>query len=81
MYVLRVGGVVWGRQKILVLLAQLVHVFDCCRRRRLDDRQIEPEKQPRTGGQLAQTPRDHFRRFAHDLPSAIPAIGPSDPRV
>ena len=49
--------------------------------RRIDDRQIEAEQQPRAGREFAQLPPDHFRRFSNDFPAAVATEGPANARV
>jgi len=50
------------------------------RHRRLDDRQIEPDEEPRAVGQLRELARDDFGRLAHDLAPALAAERAADAR-
>ena len=47
---------------------------------RINDRQIEPDQQPRSGRQRAQLPRHDLGRLARDFLAALAAVGAPDAR-
>ncbi len=70
------------RFDFLGLLCELVDLrrIDAVHRR-LDDREIETDEQPRAGRQLAQPRRDDLGRFAYDFAAAASAERAPDARI